>query len=825
MFDRTGDAVAAAAAIVAELKAMTWDTSEPVLVRVGVHTGETEIRDADYYGTAVNLCARLRGLANPSQILLSETSARLVEALPPDGVTVRDVGMHRLKGLRNPERVFQLCRADLDDSFPALISEGRHNLPAAMNSFVGRAAELVAVTDLLVERRLVTLTGAGGSGKTRLALEVAASLLDQFVDGVWFVELAIVTDAAFVADAIAAPFGVQPTIDGDIVETLRVTIGSGAVLVVVDNCEHVVAATAVVIARLLGACPGLRVLATSQEPLSVAGETTNPVAPLAVPDPTKVTRPFELMDYEAVKLFVERAAATRAGFTLDADNAAAVAQICARLDGIPLALELAAARVRSLSPAQIAARLDDRFKLLIAGPRTAPARHQTLRATIDWSYQLLNDDEQRVLRRLAVFVGGCSLDAAEAVCASDEIERDDIVDILGRLVDRSLVVADTTTADTRLRFSLERYWMLGTIREYAAERLDEAGDSDRVRSRHASRHARIAMELAGPMRDRSAEALAVLDAEHDNMRAALDFTLERDDVVTAGELLDGLWCYWLMTGRGGEAAMWANRYLASSRERTAPLDRYGSDGAVAEILRFTGDPETATQIKREMVATGRAHPDALINGVPIAGLTAATLSDLAWIELGEGRMEAARSDAQEALMIRRNLGLPGGIAHALTALAGIAFHEGDYGLALELAREAAETAPLDSDSLECRLTMTECELLLGRLNEARALVRVTFPAITALSDATMELHALRVVGMFAAASGQAETSAALFGASDRMLHDTEVRVFTDYELALHGLYLGRARDALEELVFAAAYERGHEAPRDEVISLALSALE
>ena len=561
-------------------------------------------------------------------------------------------------------------------------------------------------------------------------------------------------------------------------------IGERELLLLLDNLEQVIDA-APELAALLRACPKLTLLVTSRELLRVQGEVEYPVPPLVEPD--------------AVALFCER---TQLASSVE------VAKLCVRLDNLPLAIELAAARTSALSPKQILERLSERLDLLKGG-RDADPRQQTLRASIEWSYELLSPREQALFRQLSVFAGGFTLEVAEAVCDAD-------LDTLQSLVEKSL-----------LRFSVERYWMLETIRQFAAERLDQAGETDRVRSRHASRHARIAMELAGPMRDRSAEALAVLDAEHDNMRAALDFALERDDVVAAGELVDGLWFYWLMTGRGAEAAMWANRYLGSSRERTAPLDRYGGDDAAAEILRFTGDPENSTQIKRELVATGLAHPDAVINGAPIAGLTAATLSDLAWIELAEGRVAAARRDAQEALTVRRNLGHPHGIGHALLAVGGVAFHEGDYALALEHFREAATAyeSVADTDSLECRLMMTECELLLGRLDEARALVREAFPAITELSDATMEVHALRVIGMVAAASGEAETCAALFGASDRMLQDNEVRVFTDYEQAVHRSYLGRARDALEELVFAAAYERGHEAPHDEVILPALSALE
>jgi tetratricopeptide (TPR) repeat protein len=478
-----------------------------------------------------------------------------------------------------------------------------------------------------------------------------------------------------------------------------------------------------------------------------------------------------------------------------------------RLDNLPLAIELAAARTSALSPTQILQRLSERLDLLEGG-RDADPRQQTLRASIEWSYELLSRREQTLFRQLSVFAGGCTLEVAEAVCTAG-------LDILQSLVEKSLV-----------RYSAERYWMLDTIRQYAGELLEQSGDTSRVRVRHAARHARLAMELAGPMRQRSPKALATFDAEHDNMRAALDFTLERDDVVVAGELLSGLYCYWLLTGRGGEAAMWANRYLASPRERTSPFDRYSGDDAVAEILRHTGDLAIATQINRELVATGRAHPNAVKNGVPLAARTAATLSDLAWLELAEGHVAAARYDAENALTLRRDLGSPRGIGHALIAVAGVAFHEGDYGLALAQFREAAAAYELvaDTDSLECRLRMTQCELLLGRRAEATALARDAFPAATELSDATMEVLALCVVAMVAAASGQPETCAALFGASDRMLQDSEVRIFTGHEHAVHRSYLNRARETLEDSLFAAAYDHGHEASRAEVIMLALSAL-
>jgi predicted ATPase/class 3 adenylate cyclase len=465
-------AVAAALAAQRALAAQDWETSQPLRVRIGVHVGPAAAAGNDYTTThTLNRVARIMSFGHGGQILLSVEVADLVRRDLPTDVTLRDMGKQRMKGLTHLEHLFQVVAPDLPATFPPLMTLDtfRTNLPAQLTSFVGREQAITDVTQLLTTSRLVTLTGPGGTGKTRLALQVAAGVLEAYSDGVWLIELAPLSDAALVPQAVATALGLREDASRPILATLTDFLSARNLLLIIDNCEHVVEACAQLAGALLRGCPNVHILASSRETLGIAGEAPFRVPSLATPDPRRLPPIEMLTQYEAVRLFVERAAAVLPGFRLTHDNASAIAQVCSRLDGIPLALELAAARVTVLRVEQIAARLDDRFRLLTGGSRTAVPRQQTLRALIDWSYDLLAEAERVMLQRSSVFVGGWTLEAAEAVCAGDGLDHDEVLDVLAQLVNKSLVVAD------REQGQETRYRLLETIRQYALERLVESG--------------------------------------------------------------------------------------------------------------------------------------------------------------------------------------------------------------------------------------------------------------------------------------------------------------------------------------------------------------
>jgi class 3 adenylate cyclase len=427
-FSLASDAVAAALDAQRALQGEPWPAATPVRVRMAVHTGEAELRDrGNYFGPAVIRCARLRSLAYGGQVLVSAATADLVAGRLPDGAWLVDRGLQRLKDLSRPERVWELCHPELVGRFGPLRSLDRlpHNLPVQLTAFVGRSAELAELRGLLSSGRLLTLNGVGGCGKTRLALQLAAAAADQYGGGVWLVELAAVSEPERVPAAVATALGERDQA-GDLMELLADRLGGAAVLVVLDNCEHLLGPVAALVDVLLRRCPALTVIATSREPLGVPGETGWRVPTLSRPARSGLVTLEGLLRYDAVRLFVERAAHARPDFALTVDNAAAVAQICDRLDGIPLALELAAARVRGLSVGALAAALDDRFRLLTGGARTVLARQRTLQASVDWSYELLGQAEQALFCRLAIFAGSFDLDAAAAVAAGPALPPGDV---------------------------------------------------------------------------------------------------------------------------------------------------------------------------------------------------------------------------------------------------------------------------------------------------------------------------------------------------------------------------------------------------------------
>jgi predicted ATPase/class 3 adenylate cyclase/DNA-binding CsgD family transcriptional regulator len=541
-FARAGDAVAAALDAQRALTEETWPTPTPLRVRMAVHTGDVQLRDAgNYMGSTLNRAARLRQLGHGGQVLVSRATEELLGGVVPSTAWLRDLGGHRLRDLGRPEQVFQLCHPDLPDAFPSLrsVDARPNNLPSQLTTFVGRDDEVAVLHKLLDADRLVTVTGSGGCGKTRIAVQVAAERLEQHPDGVWWVDLGPVGDPTLVANAVADAARIREAPGESLVSTLCRVLASRRVLLIVDNCEHVIDAAATVCHSLLQECPSLTVLATSREPLGVDGETTWRVPSLEVPQPGV---PLEdASGHDAVRLFVDRATRARPTFELTDETVGSVVEICQRLEGVPLAIELAAARVRVMAPSEIAAGLQDRFRLLGGGARTALPRQRTLEASVDWSWNLLTDELRLLFRRLAVFAGSFALDSAEVVCADDALGEYEIFDLLLQLVDRSLVQAEERGG---------RYRMLETVRHYALRRLLDAGEADAVRHRHLA-HLVSLIERTQPLVEEGGTAAGLdrLELDADNIRAALDWS------VAAGRAVDGLrlatvWPeHWAFSGR------------------------------------------------------------------------------------------------------------------------------------------------------------------------------------------------------------------------------------------------------------------------------------
>jgi predicted ATPase/DNA-binding SARP family transcriptional activator len=564
-FVRASDAVAAAR------EAQEALASGPVRVRIGIHTGEPTLTDAGYIGVDVHRAARIMAAGNGGQILISHATWELLDAT----IAARDLGEHRLRDLTEPLRLYQLGEGE----FPPLRTLHGTNLPVQLTSFVGRERELEELTRLLREMRLVTLTGVGGCGKTRLALEAAGVALTRFPDGVFLVELAGLAKPEFVPDAVGAAVGaLQPT-DRPVVESLADRLRSEALLLVLDNCEHVLDACAELAGRLLRCCPQLRILATSREPLALDGELVYRVLPLSVAKPGEATP--DVAGSAAVRLFVERAAA--AGWEPDrsSETLVTVASICRELDGLPLALELAAARTHVLTVEEIATRLDDRFRFLRYWRRTPEPRHETLGTTMAWSYDLLSEDERALLRRLSVFAGGFTLEAASAVCLDED--SDATLELLTRLIDASLVLAETRDGTTRYR-------MLETVRHYAAERLAEAGEADQARSRHAAYFLELAEQLGSwELNDRARGHLWPAEFEEgDNLRAALGWYVDRGVAETSLRLVCFLTWFWAITDRIAEGRSWCERALALEGDTDAK-SRAQALYAAGTLSWFAGD--------------------------------------------------------------------------------------------------------------------------------------------------------------------------------------------------------------------------------------------
>ena len=718
VFDDALDAVTATLQLQQALADPAATNGVALKVRCGMHVGVVERRDNDYFGSAVNRAARIMGAAHGGQIILSQAVADRIAGRLPPSVSLRDLGAVRLRDLARPQQVYQVIHPELRQDFPALrsLEATPNNLPLQATSFVGRESELAELRSLLPNTRLLTLLGAGGLGKTRLSLQLGAETLDDFPDGVWFVELAPIADALVVPQTVASVLGVRGEPGQSVEEALHAFAKDRRLLLVLDNCEHLAQASADMIDGILRSSRDVKVVASSRVPLRVGGETTYSVTPLATPDPDHDLGLAALARCEAVRLFQDRALAVQPAFRLTEQNSAAVAAICHQLDGIPLALELAAARVRALSVGEVALRLTDRFRILTGGYRTALPRQQTLRACIDWSYDLLTPPERIAFQRLAVFAGGWTLKAAEAVCAGDEIDASDVLDLVTHLVEKSLVMTNAESA---------RYQFLETIREYSLERLCATAEQDSVRRRHLAYFATLAEEatpeLVGP---KPGEVLARLDAEQKNIFAAHAWTgLDDRDAELAMRLAVATFHVWTHRGSlavgyrllvetlnrphaqartlarsraiaaAGNFAMLLGNYADAQKraeESLAIAREIGDKGRVAMTLQLLG-MAVSEQGDRAAALEHFEESLAMIREIGPPRRLAAALQNLAHWHTDGGDSVAAEAVLEQTLALAHELGDRGGnTAAAMTNLAGLAVKRGAYVRARELLFEAAD---------------------------------------------------------------------------------------------------------------------------------------
>ncbi len=768
-------ALATAVAAQERLAAEPWGEVGPLRVRMALHTGMAEERDGDYSGPAFNRVARLLAAGHGGQVLLSEATYALVRDALPVGTALRDLGAQRLRDLIRPERIYQAVNEDLPAEFPPLrtLANHPHNLPVQPTPLIGRARELAAVGDLLrrPEVRLVTLTGAGGSGKTRLGLQVAAEALEQFPDGVFFVSLAPLSDSSLVVPTIARILSVVGVGGGGqpLHERLHAYLHEKELLLLLDNFEQVAEAAAA-IAALLAACPALRVLVTSRAPLRVRGEHEYGVPPLNVPDLTRLPPLPALTQYEAVRLFIERARDVKADFAVSTETAPAVAAICVRLDGLPLAIELAAARIRLLSPQALLERLSSRLTVLIGGPRDLPTRQQTLRGTIDWSYSLLPREEQALFARLSVFAGGFTFKAAGAVCRPEgEV---DILEGMTSLVEKSLLWQEGED-DLRLV-------MLETIREYAAERLEQAGDAEGIRRAHAAYFVRLAEEASAAFENGVDPTwLDRLEREHTNMRAALSWLVSQDEGGQALRLVAGLWRLW-----------WIRGYIREGRDALEAIlarttDAISSDRAIA--LRAASH----LAMEQDDLAHGEALADAAVDLARRMGGGAA-LGDVLMTQglcaQLRGDIALARRIYEESLALARGLGRMHRVGIITRHLGQIAQQQGDVVRATELLHESvtihrelndARSLMRDylvlaelveqQEKLEQAETLFRESLSLGRYVREMGAIAHLFDALARLAAARRE--PVRAAQLTAAAAGVRETYHIVCGEDERELRE------------------------------------------------------
>lgn len=780
-------------------------------VRMALHSGSVEERDGDYFGPALNEVARLLEVGHGGQTLVSRATYHLLPEPLPCEVALADLGEHRLRDLRRATRIYQVRHPDLPAGFPPLRSLDTlpHNLPMQLTSFIGREREIAEVERLLSENRLVTLTGAGGGGKTRLALQVGAEVIDRYRNGVWLVELASLAEPSLVPQTAVKALGLRPRPGEDAREALVAHCATRRLLLVLDNCEHLIEACARLAEDLLVSCPDVGLLATSRETLGVPGEMVWSVPPFSLPEERTTAR--EGIRYEGVKLFVDRASHAQPRFDLTDENVGAVVRLCRRLDGVPLAIELAAARVRFLPVEEIEDRLVDRFGLLKGGARTVLERHQTLRAAIDWSFELLDASEKVLFRRLAVFAGGWTVESAEKVVAGappeggDTLEPASVLPMLCTLVEKSLVLAEETKGTARYRF-------LETLREYAWDRLDEAAESAWARRRHRDFFLTLA-EVADPQLVRVDKAIWLdrLEVEHDNFRAALEWTLNREEDVDLGlRLAAALHRFWLWHGYLADGIEWLERAVAGSEDGRPEL-RSAALTALGLLARMRGDRGRSRDAGQRSLEIARRADDwpGVARALTICALAAQD----------DGDYDRATRLNEEALALGREVADPSIVAVALNSLGETARLEGDFERARTMYRQVlAETGDVANDEI-AYFNLGQVAVELGEAEAAQESYRRSMQLGTSTNNRWILSYALIGMGQ-ALVESDPVRAVQLMGAGEA-LRKVVGSVLYAADPSLLERSIGKAREALDPATFESAWNAGRSMSLEEALDAAV----
>jgi predicted ATPase/class 3 adenylate cyclase/Tfp pilus assembly protein PilF len=881
-FHTAHDGLCAAIEAQKKLQAQNWGETN-VKVRMGLHTGSAELHVNDYRGyLTMATVQRVMSSAYGGQVLLSNTSANLLRSELPSGVRLRDMKEHRLKGLPDPERLWQMVAPDLQQEFPPLqsLNEIPNNLPIQLSSFIGRKKEVAQVKKGLEKSRLVTLTGSGGVGKTRLLIEVASQLLEEYPDGVWLVELAPVTDPALVERTVCTALDVSPQGSTSALQVLLEYLKPRKILLTMDNCEHLIDACAQICDSILHTCPDVRVLASSREALGIEGENAYRVPSLSLPRPDDDLHTIE--ESEAVKLFVERAKATLPDFEITQINASLIAQICQRLDGIALAIELAASRIRVLKLEQIAARLTDVFRLLTSGSRTALPRQQTLRAMIDWSYNLLSAEEQVVFKSLSVFSGGWTLEAAEYVC-----DNPDMLDLLTRLVDKSLVSVDYEHGEEA------RYYLLETIRQYAREKLAESGTGEKLREKHVRWMVELSERAEPKLRGHGQlEWLERMDNEIDNIRSALEWSLYNDFDLGL-RITSSLMRFWGIRNHEQECIQYVDKLLAKGALSPSPLRAKALGCAAwtamfptteekmtfyadtcAEMARQVGDVESlafSTVMSAIILHWHNDNGEALrlfeeslrlYDQIGSSWGRQSVLSGIGYTSQALGDYERALNSYRESLALCRERGDMEFSHFVLSCLGGFFFQQSQYDQALKYYQESLAAAQmLKNRSMQIRIleNMGDLNVLLGWYPEARALLEESISIAQQLGfqwDPAWAFHLLgrlaRLQGEYeqarehyteglrlahrynsrqslawclaglaglAALNNQSKKATRLFGAADA-IPELYANLYPHERLELEEIS-GMVRNYLKDEAFQIAYETGRQMSMSEVITYVL----